>query len=169
MKTTPTNNRARTRYALKPVFHLQKRLDTGTLCPPSPGKDAPPASSSRLRSGSVHTQNAPLIDTKMGNSKALVLLLSAPAGPKQKPKGWGGTKTSQLGVKQPSRWARGCVLDIMHGRSRMTVDPRIPTMPERSTSDFDRTGRHCVYQARSADRRSASRMKGELHLTQNHL
>ena len=34
---------------------------------------------------------------------------------------------------------RGRALDLMsfmHGRSRMAVDPRIPTMPRRSTSDF---------------------------------
>ena len=27
----------------------------------------------------------------------------------------------------------------MHGRSRMTIDPRIPTMPGRSTSGFHST------------------------------
>ena len=30
----------------------------------------------------------------------------------------------------------GGVLDLMHGRSRMTIYPRIPTMPGRSTSGF---------------------------------
>ena len=30
----------------------------------------------------------------------------------------------------------GGVFIIMHGRSRMTMDPRIPTMPGRSTSGF---------------------------------
>ena len=35
------------------------------------------------------------------------------------------------------------VLDIMHGRSRMTIDPRIPAMPGRSMSGFHRPGRHC--------------------------
>ena len=44
---------------------------------------------------------------------------------------------------------RGGVLIIMHGRSRMTVDPRIPTMPGRSTSGFHQTGRRCSHQARS--------------------
>lgn len=39
--------------------HLQKRLDTGTLAPPSPDRPSPSASSSRFKSGSVHTQNAP--------------------------------------------------------------------------------------------------------------
>ena len=32
------------------------------------------------------------------------------------------------------------VLDIMHGRSRMTIDSRIPTMPVRSTSGFHGPG-----------------------------
>ena len=30
---------------------------------------------------------------------------------------------------------------IMHGRSRMTIDPRLPTMPGRSRSGFDRPDR----------------------------
>ena len=34
------------------------------------------------------------------------------------------------------------VFDPMHGRSRMTIDPRILTMPERSMSGFHRLGRH---------------------------
>ena len=51
----------------------------------------------------------------------------------------------------------------MHGRSRVTIDPRTPTMPGRSTPGFHQPGRHCLHQARSAVRCSASRMKGELH------
>ena len=34
------------------------------------------------------------------------------------------------------------VLDIMHGSSRMTIDPRIFTMPGRSTPSFHRPGSH---------------------------
>ena len=33
---------------------------------------------------------------------------------------------------------------VMHGRSRMTIDPLIPTLPGRSTSGFHRPGRHCL-------------------------
>ena len=62
------------------------------------------------------------------------------------------------------------VLDLMHGRSRMTIDSRIPTMPGRSMSGFNRRGsRHCLYQARSAVRCWAIRMKGEMHPTKNRL
>ena len=61
------------------------------------------------------------------------------------------------------------VLDPMQGRSRMTVDPRIPTMPGRNMSGFHRPGRHCWHQARSTVRCPASRMKGELHPTENRL
>ena len=53
-----------------------------------------------------------------------------------------------------------CVLDLMHGRSRMTIHPRIPTMPGRSMSCRDAAGDagtehvgfspHCLHQARSA-------------------
>ena len=49
----------------------------------------------------------------------------------------------------------------------MTIDPRIPTVPERSTAGFHRPGRHCLHQARIAVRCLASRMKGELHPTKN--
>ena len=36
---------------------------------------------------------------------------------------------------------RRYVLNLMHGRSRMIIDPRIPTMPGRSMSGFHRPGR----------------------------
>ena len=39
----------------------------------------------------------------------------------------------------------GCT-QLMHGRSRMTIDFRIPTMPGRSTSAFHQPGRHCLHQ-----------------------
>ena len=38
---------------------------------------------------------------------------------------------------------------FVHGRSRMTIYPRIPTLPGRSTSGFHQSGRHCLHQARS--------------------
>ena len=41
---------------------------------------------------------------------------------------------------------------FVHGRSRMTMDPRIPTLLGRSTSGFHQPGRHCLHQARSAGR-----------------
>ena len=52
-------------------------------------------------------------------------------------------------VAMPNRRARGggrqrvggCTHVMMHGRSRMTIDPRIPTRPGRSTSCFHRPGR----------------------------
>ena len=56
---------------------------------------------------------------------------------------------------------------FVHGRSRMAIDPRIPTMPERSTPGFHQPGRHCLHQARSAVRCSTNRMKGELHSSKN--
>ena len=64
------------------------------------------------------------------------------------------------------RKGRGCT-HFVHGRSRMTIDPRIRTMPGRSTSGFHQPGRHCSHQARSAVRCSASCMKGELHPSKN--
>ena len=51
----------------------------------------------------------------------------------------------------------------MRGRSRMTIDPRIPTIPGRSRSGFHKPGGHCLHQAQSAVRYSASLMMGCLH------
>ena len=45
--------------------------------------------------------------------------------------------------RSPMTSGGGCVLDIVHGRSRMTIDPRIPTMPGWSMLGFHRAGRHC--------------------------
>ena len=46
----------------------------------------------------------------------------------------------------------GCACCIMHDRSRMTPDPRNPTVSGRSMSSFHRSGRHRLHQARSAGR-----------------
>ena len=56
---------------------------------------------------------------------------------------------------------------FVHGRSRMTIYPRILTMPRRSTSGFHQPGRHCWHQARSAVRCCASRMRAEMHPSKN--
>ena len=48
---------------------------------------------------------------------------------------------------------------FVHGRSRLTIDSRIPTVPGPSTSSFHQPGRHCSHQARGAMRCSASRTK----------
>ena len=56
---------------------------------------------------------------------------------------------------------------VVHGRSRMPIDPRILAVPGRSTSSFHQPGGHCLNQARSAVTCSASRMKSELHLFKN--
>ena len=37
-----------------------------------------------------------------------------------------------------------------HGRSRVAIDPRIPTMPGRSMPGFHHPGILCLHQARSA-------------------
>ena len=58
---------------------------------------------------------------------------------------------------------------FMHGRSRMTIDPRTPTMPRRRMSGFHRPDRYCLHQVRSAVRCSASHIKGELHPPKNRL
>ena len=55
---------------------------------------------------------------------------------------------------------RGCT-HVMHGRSRMTIDYRIPTTPGQNMSGFHQPGRHCFHQARS--------MKAVLHPTKNRL
>ena len=52
----------------------------------------------------------------------------------------------------------GCT-QFVHGRSRMTIDPRIPTMPGRRTSGFYQPDKHCLL-APSAKRREVF---GESH------
>ena len=61
----------------------------------------------------------------------------------------------------------GVIIVSCMAEVRRTIDPRVPTMPGLSTSSIHRPGRHCVHQARSAERCKASRMKSELHLTKN--
>ena len=60
----------------------------------------------------------------------------------------------------------GCT-PFLHGRERIAIDPRIPTMLGRSTSGFHQPGRHCLHQAQIAVRCSASRTEGELHPSKN--
>ena len=72
-----------------------------------------------------------------------------------------------LGGLRGSRRGRGGGTHVMHGRSLMAIDPRIHTMPGRSTSGYDRPERHCLHQAGSGVRCWAGRMKGELHLNNN--
>ena len=59
-------------------------------------------------------------------------------------------------------------VDIMHDRSRMTIDHRIPTMPGRITSRFHRPGRHSLAPKLEAPY-PTSRMKGEQHPTKKRL
>ena len=57
----------------------------------------------------------------------------------------------------------GCT-HLRRSRRLKTIDPRISTMPGRSTSGFRRPGRHRVRQARTAVRYSASHVtEGALH------
>ena len=50
-------------------------------------------------------------------------------------------------VKEHRCFFLGGGAQFVHGRSRMTIDPCIPTMPGRSTSDFHQPGRHCLHHA----------------------
>ena len=75
--------------------------------------------------------------------------------------------TNQAGRRGGGGLLRGGATQFVHGRSRMTIDPRIPVLPGRSTSGFHQPGRHCLHQVRSAVRCSASRIKGELHPSKN--
>ena len=73
------------------------------------------------------------------------------------------------GNSVPNEASAGGCTQFVPGCSRMTIDPRIPSMPGRSTSGFHQPGRHCLHQARSTVRCSASRMKGERHPCKNKL
>ena len=76
-----------------------------------------------------------------------------------------GTKRNGKGCTKKKEGRGGECTHVIHGRNRMTIDHRIPTMPRRSTSGSHRPGRHCLHQARSAVRCWASRRKGEPHPT----
>ena len=56
---------------------------------------------------------------------------------------------------------------VMHSRSRMTIDLRIPTIPGRSTSYFHRPSVHGYHQARRGVWCLVSRIEGELHVPPN--
>ena len=61
----------------------------------------------------------------------------------------------QEGVRMGGSGRKGRVLIVMHCRSRMTIDPRIPTLcrdregwvSSTRKSGFQRPGRHCLHQA----------------------
>ena len=57
----------------------------------------------------------------------------------------------------------GCLFThVMHGRSRMIIVPRTPTMLGRIKSGFHRPGgRHCMHEARNTVRCSVSCRKGK--------
>ena len=57
----------------------------------------------------------------------------------------------------------------MHGRTRKTINPRIPSMPGRSTSGFHRPGTQCLHQARSAVGCSACRLLKNIHEADLHM
>ena len=59
-----------------------------------------------------------------------------------------GGGAGRLGLALALGLGGGVCTQFVHGRSRMTVDPRIPTMPGQSTSGFHHPGRRCLYQAR---------------------
>ena len=44
--------------------------------------------------------------------------------------------------------------EVVHGRSRKTIDPRIPDMPGRGTSFSHQQGRHCCIKGK--ERREVS-------------
>ena len=73
-------------------------------------------------------------------------------------KGWGGGLRGGCGGE-----------GISNSFRYRTIDPRIPTMPRRSTSGFNRPGRHRLHQARSTLTSSVNRVKGELLPTKNRL
>ena len=64
-------------------------------------------------------------------------MVSVKVGAAVKRSWWGG-----LGVRVLCRYKKGRVgcTQFGHGRSPMTIDPRIPTMPGRRTSDFNQPG-----------------------------
>ena len=68
------------------------------------------------------------------------------AGRKKRPRaerGWGRVGMSIARARWRTGGGGGCT-QFVHGRSRMTMDPRTPTTSGRSTSGFRRPDRHRV-------------------------
>ena len=80
---------------------------------------------------------------------------------------WSGVRAKvSAGVLVPSReGGGGGVLDIEHGRSRVIIDSRISFHCQNGARRVftDQADIACLHQARSAVRRSASCMTGDLH------
>ena len=68
---------------------------------------------------------------------------------------------NEAAVAAAAAAAGGRCTHVMHDRSRIAIDPRIPSMPGRSTLGFHQSGRHCLHQTPSAVRCWSSRMKDE--------
>ena len=71
--------------------------------------------------------------------------------------------SQELGPKVRNAVGGAGGTQFVYDRSRMTIDPRIPT----EHVEFS-PARQTLHQARSAVRCSASRMQGELHPSKNH-
>ena len=61
---------------------------------------------------------------------------------------WMSVRVILLVDNRPRGEGGGCT-QFVHGRNRITIDPRITTMPGRSTSGYHRTGKDCLNQSRS--------------------
>ena len=73
-------------------------------------------------------------------------------------------------VRMRARGARGVYsFHAYDFRFFMTIDPLVPTISGRSMPGFHQPGRHCLHQARSSVRCSASCRKGELLPAKYHL
>ena len=65
-------------------------------------------------------------------------------------KGYGGADVIGPTVRTGGGGGGWRYTPFVHGRSRVTVDPRILLCRDWGTSGFDQPGRHCLHQARSA-------------------
>ena len=75
--------------------------------------------------------------------------------------------TQRINVQHYSGSGGGVFTQFVHGRSQITVNPPIPTVPGRSTPGVHQPGRHCLHQAQSSVRCSLSRIKSGLHPSTN--
>ena len=109
--------------------------------------------------GVLSSSNEIFLEKQLGNSTVVCVIpcIAVVLEPLKDGEGRGVLSLSVAVVD-----GKGGCTQFGHGRSRMAIDLRIPTMPGRSTSGFHQPGKHCVQ--RGAVRRGGGEGGGRTHL-----
>ena len=97
--------------------------------------------------GSNHHKGLALTNRQAESARAKAGKIRCQSTKHKKAKNWECRTLCAVEMKATIGGGEGGCTQFVHGHSRMTIDPRIPTMPGRSTSGFHQPGRHCLHQA----------------------